>query len=95
MSHKGLVVVVWRLYYIQTLKQELSGTRAYKEVSTENNSVVNDHCSHLSLNLSVNVKGRQDKRPTMNWLPKLHKKPFEARFIANSSSCATTELFND
>ncbi|MEW8512930.1 MAG: hypothetical protein AB2608_19005 [Candidatus Thiodiazotropha sp.] len=28
----------------------------------------------------------------MYWLPKLHKKPYKARFIANSSSCTTTEL---
>ena len=40
----------------------------------------------------VNVKERQDKRPTMYWLPKLHKRPHTARFIANSSSCTTTEL---
>ena len=29
------VVVVWRLHYINTLKQELSGTKAYKETSEE------------------------------------------------------------
>ena len=29
---------------------------------------------------------------TLYWLPKLHKKPYKARFIANSSSCTTTEL---
>ena len=28
----------------------------------------------------------------MYWLPKLHKKTYKARFIANSSSCTTTEL---
>ena len=28
----------------------------------------------------------------LDWLPKLHKKPYKARFIANSSSCTTTEL---
>ena len=28
----------------------------------------------------------------MYWLPKLHKRPYNARFIANSSSCTTTEL---
>ena len=27
-----------------------------------------------------------------NFLPKLHKRPYMARFIANSSSCTTTEL---
>ena len=28
----------------------------------------------------------------MYWLPKLHKRPYKARFIANSSSCSITEL---
>ena len=27
----------------------------------------------------------------MYWLPKLYKRPYKARFIANSSSCTTTE----
>ena len=26
------------------------------------------------------------------WLPKFHKRPYKSRFIANSSSCTTTEL---
>ena len=33
-----------------------------------------------------------DKLPTMYWLAKLHKRPYKARFIANSSFCTTTEL---
>ena len=37
-------------------------------------------------------KERQARLPTMYWLPKLHKIPYKARFIANSSSCTTTEL---
>ena len=86
------VVVVWRLHYIKTLKQELSGTKAYKETSEEEKSVVNGHCNHLALKFSVCVKERQDRLPTMYWLPKLHKTPYKARFIANSSSCTTTEL---
>ena len=28
----------------------------------------------------------------MYWLPKLHKRPYEAKFIANSSAFTTTEL---
>ena len=78
--------------YINTLKQELSETKAYKETSEEEKSVVNGHCNHLALNFSVCVKERQDRLPTMYWLPKLHKRPYKARFIANSSSCTTTEL---
>ena len=35
----------------------------------------------------------QERLPTFYWLPKLHKKKtYKARFIANSSSCTTTEL---
>ena len=34
----------------------------------------------------------QDKLPTLYWLPKHHKRPYKARFIANSSSCTTTEV---
>ena len=86
------VVVVWRLHYINTLKQELSGTKAYKEISEEEKSVVNGLWNHLALKFSVSVKERQDRLPTMYWLPKLHKRPYKARFIANSSSCTTTEL---
>ena len=41
---------------------------------------------------AVNIKERKDKLPTMYWLPTLHKRPYKARFIANSSSCNTTEL---
>ena len=47
---------------------------------------MNGHCNHLALKFSVCVKERQDRLPT------LHKTPYKARFIANSSSCTTTEL---
>ena len=60
--------------YINILKQELSGTEAYKEPSEEEKSVVNGHCNHLALKFSVCVKERKDRLPTMYWLPKLHKK---------------------
>ena len=33
-----------------------------------------------------------DRHPTLYWLPKCHKRPYKAWFIANSSSCITTEL---
>ena len=65
------VVVVWRLHFINTLKLELSGTKAHKETSEEEKSIVNGHCNHLALNFSVSVKERQDRFPTVYWLPKL------------------------
>ena len=38
------------------------------------------------------VNEDQERLPTFYWLPKLHKQPYKARFIANSSVCTTTEL---
>ena len=53
---------------------------------------VNSHSNDLPYKFAVNVKERQDKLPTMYLLPKLHKRPYKARFIANYSFCNTTEL---
>ena len=85
-------LLFYYLHYINTLKQELNGTKAYEETSTDDKSVVNSHSNKLPYKFVVNVKERQDKLPTMYWLPKLHKRPYKARFIASSSSCSTTEL---
>ena len=41
------VVVVCRLHYVNTLKQELDGTRAYLETDTDEMSVVNAHLNDL------------------------------------------------
>ena len=38
----------------------------------------------------MSIKEKQDRLPTLYWLPKLHKRRYKARFIANSSSCTTT-----
>ena len=79
------VVVVCRLHYINTLKQELNGTKAYKEV-------VYSHSNEIPNKFVVDVKERPDKLSMVYLLPKLHKRPYKARCIANSSSCTTTEL---
>ena len=55
-------------------------------------SVVNAHLNELPVKFIVCVNEGQNRLPTMYWLPKLHKRPYKARFIANSSSCTTTEL---
>ena len=86
------IVAVCRLHYINNLKQELNGTKANEETSTDEKTVVNSHSKDMPYKFAVNVKEHQDKLPTMYWLPKLHKRPYEARFIANSSSCPTAEL---
>ena len=41
------IVVFCRLHYINTLKQELNGTKAYEETSTDKKTVVNSHLNDL------------------------------------------------
>ena len=40
----------------------------------------------------MSIKEKQDRLPTLYSLPKLYKRPYKARFIANSSSCMTIVL---
>ena len=77
---------------MNTLKQELNGTKANEETSIDEKSVVNSHSNEIHNKFAVDLKERQDTLPTMYWLPKLHKIPYKARSIANSSSCTTTEI---
>ena len=88
----NVVVFVCRLHYINTLKQKLNGTNAYEETSINEKSVVYNHSNEIPNKFAVDVKKRQDRLPMMYWLPKLHKRPYKAGFIANSSSCTTTAL---
>ena len=49
------VVVVCRLHYIDTLKQELDDTRAFKETDSDKISVANAHLNELKF-VSVSMK---------------------------------------
>ena len=75
---------------------ELVDTNAYKlQHSLSERMIVDGHGCHTALHFGVKAKENQNKVPTLYWLPKLHKKPYKARFIANSSSCTTKELILD
>ena len=87
----NVVVVCW-LHYTNTLKQELNVTKANEETFIDEKSVVYSHSNAIPNKFAVYVKERQDRLPTMYWLSKLHKRPYKARFIENSSSCTTTEI---
>ena len=68
------VVVVLRLYYINTLKRELVNTNAYKlQPSLSEMVIVDGHGCHTALHFGVKTKENQDKVPKLYWLPKLHK----------------------
>ena len=68
------VVVVWRLHYINTLKQELTGTKAFKQTSEKEKSVINNQIFHNVTRFAVSVNEDQERLPTFYWLPKLLKK---------------------
>ena len=46
----------------------------------------------MAVKFGLFVDEDHSKLPTLYWLPKLHKRPYKLRFIANSSACTTTEL---
>ena len=74
------------------IEQDLSGTTAYEQTSEKEKSVINNHIFHNATRFAVSGNEEQERLPTFYCLPKLHKKPYKARFIANSSSCTTTDL---
>ena len=45
-----------------------------------------------SFNITLQEKERIPQIYSIYWIPKLHKTPYKARFIAGSSSCTTTML---
>ena len=53
--------------------------------------VLTNHKSFMT-NFNIRTKDDQNDLPSLYWIPKLHKTPYKARFIAGSSKCSTTEL---
>ena len=62
------VVVVWRLYYINTLIQELGGTKTCERIPTDERSIVNTHSIDIIAKFAVSIKEKQDRLPTLYWL---------------------------
>ena len=71
---------------------ELRTTKTFELISTDEKSVANKHCNDSVTKFVVGITESQDRLPTFYLLLKLHKRPYNARFIANSSSCTTTSL---
>ena len=80
------------MYYIKTLKQELSTAKTYEHNRLDKTSVVDRHRCHMAAKFGVFVDEGHSQLPTLYWLSKLHKRPYKARFIAYSSSCTITKL---
>ena len=59
------VVVVWRLHYIDTLKQELIGTEAYGQTFAKQKCVINNHIFHNATMLAVSVNEDEERLPNI------------------------------
>ena len=81
------------MYYINTLKRELVGADACGlQPSLGEGVIVGGHGCRAALHFGVKAKENRDRVPALCWLPRLHKKPYKAGFVANSSSCTTAGL---
>ena len=65
-------IVVRRLYYINTLKLELSTAKTYELIFTDEKSVINKHCDDITTKFAVGITESQEKLTTFYCLPKLH-----------------------
>ena len=80
--------------YINTLKQEFGTAKTYEHTMLEETFDVDRHRCHIAAKFGVFVDKVHTccKLPASYWFPKLHKRSYKSRLIANSSSCTTTEL---
>ena len=85
------VIVVCKKYYLDVVLKELESTNTYQEVHSDCISVVSRHLKYMVQN-DIFVQEQQEHLPSFYWLPKLHKNPYGARFIAASNKCTTKQL---
>ena len=85
------VILVCKKYYLDVVLKELESTNTYQEVHSDCSSVVSRHLKYMVQN-DIFVQEQQEHLPSFYWLPKLHKNPYGARFIAASNKCTTKQL---
>ena len=83
------VIIIWKRYYVEVLKEELNSTITYVPAQLTKEKLLLRHIDSLT---KSNIKIDKLDLPTFYWLPKLHKNPYKSRFISNSSHCSTTIL---
>ena len=87
------IAAIWQLSLGCSLMRTIAKVSNGAKIRNRYNQV-----PHLTKDTNGKVTNSQKtpqtraKLPTLYWLPKLHKRPYKSRFIANSSACTTTEL---
>ena len=66
-------MVVWKRYYINTLKQKMNTAETYEHNRLNETYVVDRYRFHMTAKFEMFVNEDHMKLPTLYWLPKLHK----------------------
>ena len=93
------IIFVCKQFYIKILMNELGinsdrnkeATVTYEEQQCSPDAVTGNHTSSLT-KFNIKLTEKESKLPHIYWIPKVHKKAYKSRFIAGSSSCATTKI---
>ena len=83
------VIFIWKIYYLEVLRKELTTTSAYIKSTSNKTQILAEHSKILK---DFNIPLTKPALPSIYWLPKLHKRPYKSRFIANSSHCSLNDL---
>ena len=92
------IIFVCKYHYIRTLMEELginSGTILNSTYINQANTVdelIQTHATTLADVFNIKLQQKEKNLPQIYWIPKLHKTPYKARFIAGSRSCTTTRI---
>ena len=86
----GNVIVVCKKHYLEVL-EEVNATTTYEHFAENYSKLVNEHLKFMT---ASRIVVQPDCRCLLQfyWLPKIHKKPYGARFIAASKTCTTKPL---
>ena len=92
------IIFVCKYFYIRTLMEELGITSGsainstYEAPDVIVDDIIQDHTTIMEDLFNITLQQKDKNLPRIYWIPKLHKTPYKARFIAGSSSCTTTKL---
>ena len=69
-----------------------SSSSTYENQDVTADEIIRTHTTILENVFHVTLQQKDKHLPQLYWIPKLHKTPYKARFIAGSSSCTTTKI---
>ena len=73
------------------ISNQNSGNKTYIKVNLSEGEIVKTHLDFLN-KLNIKPTEKQEHLPKIYWIPKLHKDPYKARFIAGSRVCSTKKV---